>query len=56
MTVLSFLYCGFGFLVNAFAGNAVGAVNVALATLLMYGLGRIHGKIESLKRDRELEE
>ena len=42
--------------VNAFAGNAVGAVNVALATLLMYGLGRIHGKIEQLERDRELEE
>ena len=40
--------------VNAFSGNPVGAVNVTLATLLMYGLGRIHGKIEQLKTDREL--
>ena len=42
--------------VNAFAGNAIGAANVAVATVLMYGLGRIHGKIESLKQDRDLEE
>ena len=42
--------------VNAFAGNPIGAVNVVLATLLMYGLGRIHGKTEQLKRERELQE
>lgn len=42
--------------VNAFSGNAVGAVNVAGATLLMYGLGRIHGKVEQLERDREVQE
>ncbi len=42
--------------VNAFGGNAIGAVNVVLATVLMYGLGRIHGKIENLKQDRNLEE
>ncbi len=42
--------------VNAFSGNAVGAVNVAGATLLMYGLGRIHGKVEQLERERELHE
>ncbi len=42
--------------VNALSGNPVGAVNVTLATLLMYGLGRIHGKIEQLERDRELRE
>jgi hypothetical protein len=41
---------------NAFSGNAVGAVNVALATLLMYGLGRIHGKIEQLELERTLHE
>ena len=33
-----------------------GAVNVVLGTLLMYGLGRIHGKMESLEKNRELEE
>ena len=42
--------------VNAFSGNAVGAVNVAGATLLMYGLGRIHGKVEQMEQDRELTE
>ncbi len=42
--------------VNAFSGNPVGAVNVALATLLMYGLGRIHGKVEQLEQERELHE
>ena len=42
--------------VNAFSGNGVGAINVALATLLMYGLGRIHGKMEALKRDMEVHE
>ena len=42
--------------VNALSGNSIGAVNVTLATLLMYGLGRIHGKIEQLERERELHE
>lgn len=42
--------------VNALSGNPIGAVNVALATLLMYGLGRIHGKIEQLELERELHE
>ena len=42
--------------VNAFNGSPIGAVNVVLGTLLMYGLGRIHGKIESLEKDRDLEE
>ena len=42
--------------VNSFNGSPIGAVNVALATLIMYGLGRIHGKIENLQRDRELQE
>ena len=42
--------------VNAFSGNAVGAINVLLATLLMYGLGRIHGKMESLEEKSELQE
>lgn len=34
----------------------VGWVNLLCATLLMYALGRIHGKIESLKRNRTLME
>ena len=42
--------------VNAFNVSPIGAVNVALATLLMYGLGRIHGKIEALESERELHE
>jgi hypothetical protein len=34
----------------------IGWINLLCATLLMYGLGRIHGKIESLKRNRSLME
>ena len=41
---------------NALIGNPVGALNMLVATLLMYGLGRIHGKMESLERDRGLRE
>ena len=36
--------------------SAVGVVNLLVATLLMYALGRIHGKAESLKTERELHE
>ena len=43
-------------IVNCLNTSPIGAVNVALATLLMYGLGRIHGKIESLEKDRDLQE
>ena len=42
--------------INSLSGNPVGAVNVTLATLLMYGLGRIHGKAEQLEQERELHE
>lgn len=34
----------------------IGWINLLCATLLMYGLGRIHEKIESLKKDRLLRE
>lgn len=34
----------------------MGWINLLCATLLMYGLGRIHGKMEHLKRERELRE
>ena len=43
-------------IVNSLNGSPIGAVNVMLSTLLMYGLVRIHGNIESLEKDRELQE
>ncbi len=42
--------------VNSFNGSQIGAINVICATVLMYGLGRIHGKAESLKAARDLQE
>ena len=42
--------------VNSFNGTSLGAINLVGATLLMYALGRIHGKMESLEKNRELEE
>ena len=41
-------------LVNSFNPTHIGWVNLLCATLLMYALGRIHGKMESLKNDRLL--
>ncbi len=43
-------------IVNAWNGSFIGTVNLLLGTLLMYGLGRIHGKKEELERDRQLYE
>ena len=40
---------------SAQMGN-MGVVNLLLATLLMYGLGRIHGKKEGLEKERLLHE
>ena len=37
-------------------GARIGWINLLLATLLMYGLGRIHGKKEALEKERELHE
>lgn len=34
----------------------LGWVNLLCATLLMYGLGQIHGKKDALKKERELHE
>ena len=42
--------------VNTFSPGRFGIVNLLCATLLMYALGRIHGKKESLERERELRE
>lgn len=39
---------------NTFNYINIGWINLLCATLLMYGLGRIHGKKESLERDRIL--
>ena len=41
-------------LVNSFNPTHIGWVNLLCAPLLMYALGRIHGKMESLKNDRLL--
>jgi len=43
-------------LANSFSSSRVGWVNLLCATLLMYGLGRIHGKKEALEKERELHE
>ena len=41
-------------LINSFNTTHMGWLNLLCATLLMYALGRIHGKIESLQSDRLL--
>ncbi len=43
-------------LVNTFNPSGTGWVNLICATLLMYGLGRIHGKKEALELERQLHE
>jgi hypothetical protein len=44
-------------LVNSFNPSVrLGWINLLVATLLMYGLGRIHGKKEALEKERELHE
>ena len=47
---------GFYAVMNAMNGTWVGVLNTACATLLMYALGRIHGKKESLQQARQLYE
>lgn len=41
-------------IVNSCNSLGFGWINLLCATLLMYGLGRIHGKKESLEKDRRL--
>ena len=43
-------------LVNTFNPNNLGWINLLCATLLTYALGRIHGKKESLERERRFRE
>ena len=42
--------------VNTFSPARLGWVNLLCATLLMYALGRIHGKKEALEKERILHE
>ena len=42
--------------INSFDGRSFGVVNLLCATFLMYALGRIEGKKETLERERELHE
>ena len=41
---------------NTFSPSRMGWVNLICATLLMYALGRIHGKKEALEKERMLHE
>lgn len=41
-------------LINSFNPTHIGWMNLLCSTLLMYALGRIHGKMESLQNDRLL--
>ena len=42
--------------INAVGPSRLGWINLLCATLLMYGLGRIHGKKEALEKERMLHE
>jgi hypothetical protein len=41
---------------NTFSPARLGWINLLCATLLMYSLGRIHGKKEALEKERLLHE
>lgn len=41
---------------NSFLPVSIGWINLLLASFLMYGVGRIHGKVEALKNQRLLVE
>ena len=55
LTAVGFANLAIG-LVNSFNPSHVGWINLLCATLLMYALGRIHGKKEALEKDRLLRE
>ena len=55
LTALSIMNLLIG-VMNAFSGNRIGIVNLLLASLLTYGLGRIHEKRQTLQRDRQIME
>ena len=43
-------------IMNTFSPSRLGWINLLVATLLMYALGRIHGKKEALEKERLLHE
>ena len=43
-------------ILNIFSPSRLGCINLLVATLLMYALGRIHGKKEALEKERLLHE
>ena len=55
LTIIGFMNIAIG-LLNAFNPVPVSFLNLLCAVLLMYGLGRIHGKIEALENSRQLHE
>ena len=55
LMIIGFMNIAVG-LLNAFNPTHVGFLNMMCAALLMYGLGRIHGKIESLENSRQIHE
>ena len=55
LTVIGGLNLVIGIL-NSTRGSGIGWINLVCATVLMYALGRIHGKKEALEKDRQLME
>lgn len=55
LTVVGFANLLIGFSVSLIVSH-LGWINLVCATLLMYALGRIHGKAEALQRERALRE
>lgn len=55
LSALGIVNLGIG-LVNSWSPAHIGWINLLCATLMMYGLGRIHGKKESLEEQRLLRE
>lgn len=55
LLVVGLLNLGIG-VINSLNASHLGWLNLLCSTLLMYALGRIHGKKEALERDRLLHE
>lgn len=55
LSVLTFMNFAVG-IVNSLNATHFGWFNIAFASLLTYGLGRIHAKIEVLEEEREIHE
>lgn len=55
ISIVGFANIAIGIL-NSFNPVAVGFINLLCAALLMYALGRIHGKKEALEKDRQIYE